>query len=215
MVAGAAHASRRWPPRRRKLAPAILSALAALLSTQTPITSAQEPPADVPATTRCDPVDAELEQLFQDEGAALGSRLTGAWLDDDCNAVLGIAGGDVPPALANHPRVRVVRQRFSQATLDAVMDTVASKLDALFAPAYPYGGGVNVRDNVVDVEIDQSQAPKRSAIESALANELRRGTIRIFYGEKVAQSYTGSLVNAQVNIDDVAEAGGVDRTRTG
>lgn len=216
-IAVEAHTQRYRQHTSLKRAVAALACFVVLLASQTLKASALEPGDAEPSTAQSVSADAELEQLVQDEGAALGSRLTGAWLDPDGTAVVGITDGAVPPRLANHPKVRVVTQRFSTAVLDAVIETVASRLNALFAPSYPYVARVNVRDNLVDIEIDRDQESKRSAIESALANELRSGTVRIFYGRTVAQQDTASTFPQIVGEIPGGDAitGGITCTRTG
>ncbi|MFA5787077.1 MAG: hypothetical protein WDA71_08890 [Actinomycetota bacterium] len=148
-----------------------------------------------------------MEQLLQDEGTALGDRFAGAWLNSDGTVAVGITEGPVPEALANRPKVRIVQRQFSTARLDAAMDTVVTRLNALLAPkgapkgsgngSWPWQARVNLQDNVVDVEIDRGQASKRDKIEEALADEMSAGTVRIVsYEKSVTQQKTcGSRIN--------------------
>lgn len=73
--------------------------------------------------------------------------------------------------------------------LDAVMDTVASRLNALLAPtgtallsgAWPWEAAVDLNRHVVTVTVDPSQRVKDSAIRAALADELKAGTVHLRY----------------------------------
>jgi hypothetical protein len=142
------------------------------------------------ATANQDGFDTALEQLVQDQADALGDRFGGASWEPDGTVTFRLTGdGKVPQALRDNPKIRVVKIRFSADRLEAVMDTVASRLNALLAPggtpiasgAWPWAGQVDVERNVVAVQVDPSQRARDAAIRAALADERATGTVWVCY----------------------------------
>ena len=140
-----------------------------------------------------DKFDAAVEHLLEEQAPLLEDRWAGTAWRTDGTVVVALTAGDVPPPLARHPKVRVVRQRFSVSRLEAAMHTVTSRLNPLLAPErppgtpgiWPYSATIETDENVVVVELDPKQAaPKRAAVESALADELAAGTVRIVEKEQ-------------------------------
>ncbi|MDQ3790822.1 MAG: hypothetical protein M3422_26770 [Actinomycetota bacterium] len=145
-------------------------------------------------------VDADLESLTQDIGPMLGDRWAGAWANPDGGITMAITGTDpLPPEaapLADHPKVGIVTHRFSLDRLSAVQERVVARLNDLLAPGlmpgegstdpfvenWPYTGGTKVKENVVEVTVDEEHRDRCREIEEELADELEEGTVRVNYG---------------------------------
>jgi hypothetical protein len=138
-------------------------------------------------------IDAEVEQLMNDQAITLGSYWAGWSLEPDGTVLVGLTESVIPPVLANHPRIRVVTRRFSQSRLDGAVETVTARLNPLLAPGvepgtpgqWPYEAYLDTRGNVVEVEVDRRHESKRQLIEVTLADELSAGTIRVTYKDDV------------------------------
>ena len=134
--------------------------------------------------------DTALEELVMNEADALGSRFAGASWGSDGTVVFRITGGAVPKELRDHPKVRIVKVRFSDDRLEAAMDVVVDRLNRLLAPdgqpmpngAWPWWAHIDMERNIVGVMVDSSQRPKDAAIRRALADEMRAGTVQMCYG---------------------------------
>jgi hypothetical protein len=135
-------------------------------------------------------VDADLEALTQDIGTALGDRWGGAWANSDGTVTVALTDDHPAPSpLTAHPKVKLVTVEHSTNRLHRALLTAVERLNALLAPGvepgsrdeWPYKGGSNNRDNVVDITVDNDHADRSDEIEQALADELAAGTIRLTY----------------------------------
>jgi hypothetical protein len=136
--------------------------------------------------------DPQLEQLIQDQAAAVGDRFGGASWETGGLVTFRLTAGDVPTALQNNAKIRVQQVQFAVSALDAAIDTVANRLNPLLAPgmtpgtsgvAWPWEASVDVDVNKVVVAIDPTQAPNDGAIRNALADLVAAGTVApITYG---------------------------------
>lgn len=177
---------------RRRRVP-VLALLAALVGGATftsgnAVSADSSPPAS-PAPTGVTPekFDAAVEELLEQQAPLLRERWAGTQWQPDGTVVVGLTPGDVPGALAGHPKIRVVTQRFTTGRLDAAIETVTERLNPLLAPGmapgsagkWPYEAHVDAAENVVIIDLDPSQSDKRAAVDAALADELAAGTVRI------------------------------------
>jgi hypothetical protein len=112
-------------------------------------------------------VDADLEGLTQDLAPRLAHRWAGGWVDRDGGITVGISGtGPLPTeakSLVDHPKIRVVTQRFSTTQLSLVHQRVVARLNDLLAPGvppgsmtpWPYTSHTHTKDNIVEATVDE------------------------------------------------------------
>ena len=148
-----------------------------------------------PAREASPPMEAELERLSAAETERLGDQFAGNSWGTDGILTFGVVEGATPsPAVANHPKVRVVTRKFSGARLTVAMDTVTDRLNKLLAPGkapgtsgtWPFQADVKTvesDDNVVLVLVGRDHEPKRPLIEAALRDEIEEGTVRLSFGD--------------------------------
>ncbi|MDQ1438083.1 MAG: hypothetical protein QOK43_1712 [Acidimicrobiaceae bacterium] len=161
--------------------------LADLLTLATDPRNASSQPLLPETPTVNDPsFDPQLEQLIQDQAAAVGDRFGGASWETGGLVTFRLTAGDVPAALQSNAKIRVQQVQFAISALDAAMDTVANRLNPLLAPgiapgrsgdAWPWEAAVDVDVNKVVVAIGPAQAPNDSAIRNSLADLVTAGTV--------------------------------------